>query len=103
MLGHLALEREDWKPASTPILRNIAVLDLDDVLKAWKYFFYHTNRSGSKLITMKALALFLLLTRQPMNIGHIIYVDMDEMAQSMTKKSLGQASMIILLCRKIGD
>lgn len=35
-----------------------------------------------------------------MNIKRIIFTDMDEMAQSMTKKSLGHAYVIILLCMK---
>lgn len=37
-----------------------------------------------------------------MNVSRIIVDDMDEMAQSQTKKSLGHASIILLLCRKAG-
>lgn len=35
-----------------------------------------------------------------MNIKRIMFTDMDEMTQSMTKKSLGHAYVIILLCMK---
>lgn len=35
-----------------------------------------------------------------MNIGRIISTDMYEMAQSTMKKSMGNASVILLLCRK---
>lgn len=61
-----------------------------------------TNLSGSELITIRALALYLPLTRQSMNIRRIISTDMYEMAQSTMKKSMGNASVILLLCRKAG-
>lgn len=51
---------------------------------------------------MRALALYFLLTRRLVNVGRIISANMDEMAQSMTKKSLGHAYVILLLCRKVG-
>lgn len=51
---------------------------------------------------MRALALYLLLTRQSVNIGCIIFVDIDEMAQITTKNSLGHDFVILLLCRKAG-
>lgn len=51
---------------------------------------------------MQALALYYLLNRCVMNVDRIIVIEMDEIAQSRTKKSLGHASVIILLCRKAG-
>lgn len=43
-----------------------------------------------------------MLTKRPMNIWCIISTDMDEMAQSMNKKFLGHAFVILLLCMKVG-
>ncbi|KAI5443179.1 hypothetical protein KIW84_012009 [Lathyrus oleraceus] len=105
MLDRLTLQGCDWKPASTFIPRKIEVVDLDFIPKAWTYFLYHTldtNRSGSELITTRAQALYLLLTRQLVNIERIIYADMGEMDQSIPKTYLGHAFVILLLCRKVG-
>lgn len=105
MLDRLALEGRDRQPASTPIPRKLAVMDLDTVSKAWTYVLPHTMdtiRSGSKLITMRALALYYLLNRHAVNICLIIYTNTNEMIQSTTKKSLGHATIILLLCRKEG-
>lgn len=105
MLDLLALEGRNWQPTSAPIPRKLAVVDLDVVSKAWTYFLYHTldtNQSGAELIIMWALALYYLLNRRVMNVGHIISADMDKMAQSRTKKSLRYVTVILLLCRKAG-
>lgn len=85
MLDRLELEGRDWKPVSTPISKKLVVVDMDDVPKAWTYFMHYTldtNRSGSKLITMRALALYYLLNRHEVSVIHIISSDMDEMALS---------------------
>lgn len=105
MLDRLELGGRDWKLVSTPIPWKIIVVYLDVVPKKWMYFLrltLDTNRSGSKFITTKALALYLLLAWRLVNVWYIIYADMHEMAQSATKKSLGYASVILLLCRKVG-
>lgn len=105
MLDLLEHQGRDWQQSSTHILRNIAVVDLNGVPKEWTYFLHHTldtNWNNSELITMKALLWYLLQTRQPVNIKQIISGDMHDMAQSTTKKSLGNASMILLLCKKAG-
>lgn len=81
------------------------MVNLDGVPNAWTYFLHHTldtNQNNSELITMKALAWYLLLIQQPFNIKQIIYGDMHDMAQSTKKKSLGHASMILMLCKKAG-
>ncbi|KAI5435345.1 hypothetical protein KIW84_021957 [Lathyrus oleraceus] len=78
-------------------------MDLDVIPKAWTYFLHHildTNLSGSELIFMRALALYYLLNRRAMNVRHIIFANMDEIAQSVMKKSSGHASVILLLCMK---
>ncbi|KAI5400661.1 hypothetical protein KIW84_065519 [Lathyrus oleraceus] len=83
----------------------MVVVDLDALPKALTYFLYHTlyiNRNGSGLIIMQALDLYYLLNRRVVNIGRIIVADMDEMDQSQTKKSLGYAIIILILCRKAG-
>lgn len=49
---------------------------------------------------MRALALYYLLSRRAMNVSRIISFNMDEMAQSATKKSLGHTIFILLLCKK---
>lgn len=51
---------------------------------------------------MRAMALYYFLNRHDMNISRIISSNMDERAQSQIKKSLGYATVIHLLCRKIG-
>ncbi|KAI5394897.1 hypothetical protein KIW84_061500 [Lathyrus oleraceus] len=74
------------------------VVDMDAIPKVCPYFMHHTldmNQSGSDLM------LYLLLTRQPVNIGRIISGDMNEIAQS-PKKSLGHANVILMLCQKAG-
>lgn len=79
----------DCKHASNIIHMKLIIVDLDVVLKAWMYFLHHTldtNCGGSELIIVRALALYLSLTRRLVNTGHIISSDMDEMAHSMTKK-----------------
>ena len=53
------------------------------------------------MIGERALEIYLLLTHQPVNIGRIIVGDMDAIAHS-TKKSLGHAIVILLLCSKTG-
>lgn len=81
------------------------MVDLDAVPKAWTYFLHHTlntNRSDFELIIMRGLELYLLLTQLSVNIRKIISGDKDDMAQSMTKKSLGHAYVILLLCKKVG-
>lgn len=78
------------------------VMDMAPIPKAWAYYMHHTldtNRSGSDLIAERALALYFLLKRQPINIGMIIAGDMDAIAQS-SKKSFGHATVILLLCQK---
>lgn len=65
ILNHLALEGRTWQPTSTLIPRKIALVDLDEVPKVWIYFLHHTldtNWSGSELVTMRVLALYLMLT-----------------------------------------
>lgn len=42
MLDHLELEGRDWHPIYTHIPRKLAVMDVDDILKAWTYFLHHT-------------------------------------------------------------
>lgn len=64
MLDLLGLQGRDWKLSSTPILRKIAVVDLDMVPKVWIYLFYHTlhtNWSDYELITMSDIGVYLLL------------------------------------------
>lgn len=85
MLDLLALEGRDWQPASTPISKNIEVVDLDVIPKVLMYFLHHTldtNLGGYELITMLAHDLYLMLTQCPMNIRCIIFADMDEMAKA---------------------
>lgn len=104
-LDCLALEGRDWQPTYTLIHRKLVVVDLDAIPKAWTYFLHHTldtNRNGPELITMRALDLYYLLNRHIMNVDRIISSNMDEMAPKTTKKSLGHASVILLLCRKVG-
>lgn len=79
----MKLEGRDWYPTYTLIPRKNAVVDLDVVPKGWTYFLHHTldtNISGHELIAMGSLALYMLLPRQWVNIGHIIFTDVDEMA-----------------------
>lgn len=102
-MDHLALEGRDWQLVSTLIPRKLPVVNLDVVSKVWTYFLCHTldtNQSGSKLITLRAMAFYLLLTRCSVNVRRIISSDMDEMTHSRTKKSLGNASVILLECSK---
>lgn len=49
---------------------------------------------------MRALALYYLLSRRAVNVSRIISSNMDEIAQSATKKSLGHTIIILLLCKK---
>lgn len=80
------------------------VMDITPIPKARAYYVHHTsdtNRSGSDLIVERALALYFLLMRQPVYIGMIISRDMDVISQS-PKKSLGHATVILLLYQKAG-
>ncbi|KAI5441627.1 hypothetical protein KIW84_010910 [Lathyrus oleraceus] len=79
-------------------------MDIDVILKAWAYFIHHTldtNQSGYDIIAERALELYLFLTYHLVNIGMIIYGDMDEISQS-PKKLLGHAIVIPMLCQKAG-
>ncbi|KAI5387764.1 hypothetical protein KIW84_073747 [Lathyrus oleraceus] len=94
----------DWAPTSKISPAKIMVVDLAPIPKALAYFIHHnlsTNRSGSELISERALLLHQILQKKQVNIGRIIAADMDEIAQS-PKKSLGHATVIYLLCKKAG-
>ncbi|KAI5411665.1 hypothetical protein KIW84_056657 [Lathyrus oleraceus] len=61
------------------------------VLKVWAYYMHHTlntNRSGFDLIAERALALYFLLKRQPVNIGMIITGDRDEGVDDLDDKRM---------------
>lgn len=80
------------------------VRDLDDVPKTQTYFYHHNldnNMNGSKLIAVRELSLYMNLTSHPINIGRIIYVDMDEITHSM-RKVLGHAYVILQFFQKEG-
>lgn len=80
------------------------VVDMAPIPKAWSYYMYHTldtNRSGSDLITERALALYFLLKCQPVNIDMISAGDMNVVARS-PKKSLRHVTVILLLYQKGG-
>lgn len=51
---------------------------------------------------MRALDLYYLLNRRAVNFGNIISNNMDEMAQSQSKKYLGHVIDVLLLCRQAG-
>ncbi|KAI5428516.1 hypothetical protein KIW84_033484 [Lathyrus oleraceus] len=75
----------DWAPTSKISLAKIMVVDLAPIPKAMAYFIHHnlsTNRSGSELISERALLLHQILQKKQVNIGRIIAADMDEIAQS---------------------
>ncbi|KAI5417597.1 hypothetical protein KIW84_042269 [Lathyrus oleraceus] len=94
----------DWAPTSKISPTKFMVVDLAPIPKAMAYFIHHnlsTNRSGSELISERALLLYQILQKKQVNIGRIIAADMDEIAQS-PKKSLGHATVIYLLCKKAG-
>lgn len=77
MLDLLALQGAVWHdftPSTNPnhVPIKIMVPGLDVVPKVWTYFLHHnleTNRSGSYLITIRVFGLYLILTRQPINLG----------------------------------
>lgn len=94
----LAQPGKDCQPTVKQSPSKMFVVDMDAIPKVCAYFMHHTldtNQSGSDLM------LYLLLTRQPVNIGRIISGDMNEIAQS-PKKSLGHANVILMLCQKAG-
>ena len=100
----MARPGRDWAPTSKISPAKIMVVDLAPIPKAMAYFIHHnlsTNRSGSELISERALLLHQILQKKQVNIGRIIAADMDEIAQS-PKKSLGHATVIYLLCKKAG-
>lgn len=94
MLGLLALPtrvRHNFTRTRVPkqVPRKIMVHDLDDVLKAQTYFYHHNldnNKNGSELTAVRELSLYMNITSQPVNMGRIIYADMDEITHSMRRK-----------------
>ncbi|KAI5389390.1 hypothetical protein KIW84_074875 [Lathyrus oleraceus] len=104
MKASLIRPGHDWAPTSKISPAKIMVVDLASIPKAMAYFIHHnlsTNRSGSELISERALLLHKILQKKQVNIGQLIVADMDEIAQS-PKKSLGHANVIYLLCKKAG-
>ncbi|KAI5399580.1 hypothetical protein KIW84_064786 [Lathyrus oleraceus] len=104
MKNSLIRPGHDWAPTSKISPAKIMVVDLAPIPKALAYFIHHnlsTNRSGSELISERALLLHQILHQKQVNIGQIIAADMDDIAQS-PKKSLGHATVIYLLCKKAG-
>lgn len=91
----LAQSGKDCQPIMKQSPSKMLIVDMDAIPKAWVYFMHHT------LITEIALELYLLLTCYPVNIRMIISGDMDEISQS-PKKPLGHATVILMLCQKIG-
>jgi hypothetical protein len=104
MKNSLIRPGHDWAPTSKISPAKVMVVDLAPIPKALAYFIHHnlsTNRSGSELISERALLLHQILHQKQVNIGQIIAADMDDIAQS-PKKSLGHATVIYLLCKKAG-
>ncbi|KAI5446139.1 hypothetical protein KIW84_014118 [Lathyrus oleraceus] len=104
MKNSLIRPGHDWAPTSKISPAKIMVVDLAPIPKALAYFIHHnlsTNRSGSELISERALLLHQILHQKQLNMGQIIAADIDEIAQS-PKKSLGHATVIYLLCKKAG-
>ncbi|KAI5397872.1 hypothetical protein KIW84_063618 [Lathyrus oleraceus] len=102
MKNSLIRPGHDWAPTSKISPAKVMVVDLAPIPKALAYFIHHnlsTNRSGSELISERALLLHQILHQKQVNIGQIIAADMDDIAQS-PKKSLGHATVIYLLCKK---
>ncbi|KAI5436946.1 hypothetical protein KIW84_023175 [Lathyrus oleraceus] len=95
---------KDWQPVEKQTPSKMLVVDISPISMALAYYMHHTldtYKNGSDLIVERAFTLYFLLKRQPGNIGRIIAGDVDVIAQS-SKKSLGYATVILLLCQKAG-
>ncbi|CAI8596439.1 unnamed protein product [Vicia faba] len=110
MLSKLAILGKGWygfthirDPDS--ISRKIQSQSLAAVPKVWVSYYHHnfdTNISSSELTTLRALGIYYLLDNQFVNLGKTIPEDMDAIVQSKSKKVMGHAYVILLLCMKAG-